>query len=76
MALAHRVGRLEREMTTDARTGAVARRCRVCRDGANRREVVHFDGAPAWGQRADPCPGCGRDVVDVVHVRGIDPGAL
>src|SRR5436190_1833460 len=45
MALTSRLRRLERALvTTDATTGALARRCPTCRDGTTRRSITAFDG--------------------------------
>ncbi len=81
MALTSRIQRLERAMvTTDATTGAAARRCPTCRDGTKRRSVTCFDGVPTWaddgGSLETTCPGCGREIVDLVNVVGVDPGRL
>ncbi|HMN42485.1 MAG TPA: hypothetical protein PKE29_16715 [Phycisphaerales bacterium] len=81
MAMTTRIERLEKRLVAlDPVTGAAARRCPACRDGARRRQVTRFDGVPAWaddgGPLATACPGCGREIADVVDVRGIDPAAL
>ena len=81
MALAIKIERLERRLVSlDPTTGAAARRCPVCRDGSRRRQITCFDGVPTWaddgGSLETACPCCGRDVADVVHVRGVDPAAL
>jgi hypothetical protein len=81
MALATKIERLERRMlAVDPATGAVARRCPACRDGARRRQVTCFDGVPIWaddgGTLDTACHGCGREIADVVNVIGVDPAAL
>jgi hypothetical protein len=81
MALATKIERLERRMlAVDPATGAVARRCPVCRDGARRRQVTCFDGVPTWaddgGTLETACPGCGREITEMVNVIGVDPAAL
>ena len=81
MPLSHRIQRLERALvTTDPTTGAVARRCPTCRDGTKRRQMKCFDGVPTWaddgGSLTAACPACGREIADVVDVRGVDPALL
>lgn len=81
MALAPKIERLEKRLAAiNPATGAAARRCPVCREGTHRRPVTRFDGGPAWGGGGGTletaCPRCGRDIADVVDVRGIDPDLL
>ena len=80
MALTIRVRRRERALvTTNAATGAVARRCHTCRNGTRRRWVTCFDGVPTLGEDGNletTCPACGREIADVVNVIGVDPAAL
>lgn len=81
MTLAPKIERLEKRLAAiNPATGAAARRCPVCRDGSKRRQITAFDGVPTWtsdgGTLETACPGCGREIADVAHVRGVDPDFL
>ena len=77
MAIHLRIQRLERNGygTPDA-----DRRCRVCGDGARLGSFARFADYPDWGDRgaaqANRCVACGREPIEQVWVRGIDPERL